>query len=325
MNQDRLPPFPSNEALSPQTCQVARLYLAVWDDLTSEEKQTVMKHVRHCETCAQEMHLIQEAKRIVTGLEMSQPSARVDEAVYAAIANRSRTHPTHFAQRRQRREEQRTRARNKWRPITLVASLLLLCAASLAIYTSLLSPTQQFQIPTDLTWNGYVLHYSQTQTTKDGTKYREDTYRDLASDMTHVETTMDNEVDVVAVGNKEHGVLGKDMMNHVAQWDAFAWNESTSMLNLAQIRADLQAGRASYEGKETFKQQEVYQIDYHDGYILLLDMDYMPVNILHQKNQGQTEPVYDQFEVLRTEKVPQELWDMNVPQGFKMGTLPPKP
>lgn len=324
MNQDHLPPLPSETAPSTDTCQVVHLYLAVWDNLTDEEKRKVMEHIQHCETCSHEMHLFQEADRIVAGLKASRPSERVDNAVYAAIANRSRTQPIPFTRRRQQAEGRYTRPR-KWRSITLVASLLLLCAASLAIYTSLISPARQFQIPANLSWNGYVLHYSQTQTTKDGTKYHEDTYRNLANDMSHVETTMDNKVNVIAVGNKEHGVLGKDMMNHVAQWDAFAWNKSTPMLNLAQVRADLQAGRASYQGKGTFKQHEVYQIDYHNGYILLLDMYYMPVNVLHQKSQGQAEPVYDQFEVLRTEKVPQSLWDMSVPQGFKMGVLPPKP
>jgi hypothetical protein len=117
-----------------------------------------------------------------------------------------------------------------------------------------------------------------------------------------------------------------DMMHHVAQWNAQAWATDESMFNLQQVRSDLQTGKAAYLGKGSFNGQPVYQIRCPNNQVLLLNMNYMPVNVLQvtsSSNAGQ--PVYNTVEWLQSSKVPDSTWDMNVPHDFKMGTLPSTP
>lgn len=327
MNDIFLPPLPAGHEADSRTCEIVHLYLAVWDDLTPEQRRNVAQHVRGCELCTQEMRQVQQATRLVADLPSSQPSARVDTAIRAAIAARTqergktngRSRSVAFPERRP------ARAKARWRPAMLMAAALVVLGALLASYLFFLRSAQEFQIPSQVTWNGYVLYHIQTQQTNDGASYQVKTYHDLASNMLHVETVMDDKLDVVAVGNAQHGVLGKDMMKRVAQWDATNWVDSDAMFDLQKLRADIAAGHASYIGKGTFQGREVYQIRYQNGDILLLDMHYMPVNVLEQKPSSGEKPMYDTLEVLTQQQVPESLWDMQVPSGFKMGELPQKP
>lgn len=327
MNDIFLPPLPAGHETDSRACEIVHLYLAVWDDLTPEQRRSVAQHVRGCESCTQEMRQVQQATRLVADLPPSQPSKRVDAAVRAAIAARAQergktsdeSRPVAFPERR------RAHARARWRPAMLVAAALMALGVLLVSYLFFLRSAQEFQIPSQVSWNGYVLYHIQTQQTSDGASYQVKTYHDFTSNMFHVETVMDDKLDVVAVGNAQHGVLGKDMMNHVAQWDAANWVDSDAMFDLQKLRADIAAGRASYIGKGTFQGREVYQIRYQNGDILLLDMHYMPVNVLEQKSSSSEKPMYDTLEVLTQQQVPESLWDMQVPSGFKMGELPQKP
>jgi hypothetical protein len=169
-----------------------------------------------------------------------------------------------------------------------------------------------------------VLHHTQTVKSSIGKVYKVSTYHDFATGRMNVETVMDGELDVVLVSDA-HEELGMDMMHHVAQWGATQWSVDESMFNLKQLRSDLQTKRAVYDGKAAFHGQDVYRIRYSDGEVLLLDMDYMPVNVLRTvNNSGTSAPVYDTLQWLPLSKVPHDMWDMNVPSGFKMGTLPAK-
>jgi hypothetical protein len=70
-------------------CKAVQLYLAVWDDLTEGQRRLVSSHMQLCEQCAQEQQLLLSVTRSLTHLPGTQPSARVDHAVFAAIAARS--------------------------------------------------------------------------------------------------------------------------------------------------------------------------------------------------------------------------------------------
>src|SRR5436305_1456820 len=141
----------------------------------------------------------------------------------------------------------------------------------------------------------------------------------------HVETVMPGSMDVVAVGDG-HSVLGMDMMHHVAQQDAKAWSTDESMFNLAEIRSDMKANRAVFMGKGVYRGEAVYQIHCSNGLVLLLNMRYEPVNVLHGPvGTGAGEPMYDALVLMPSSHVSSEMWDMRVPRGYKMGVLPGKP
>ena len=60
--------------------------------------------------------------------------------------------------------------------------------------------------------------------------------------------------------------------------------------------------------------------------ILLLDMNYLPVNVLENVNSaGVGQPVYTALHWLAPSQVPSSTWDMSVPGGFSMGALPSQP
>jgi len=169
------------------------------------------------------------------------------------------------------------------------------------------------------------LYHSRTGLTADGAPYHIDTYYDLGTGRMHVETVMDDTLDVVAVGD-EHAMLGKDMMHHVAQWGATAWSVDDSAVDLAHLRQALQTRSAVYFGKGRFHGQDVYCIRYQNGLVLLLDMQYKPVNLLHGVDgPGIGEPIYAVFKLMPVSQVPASMWDMHIPVGFHMGTLPQKP
>ncbi len=184
---------------------------------------------------------------------------------------------------------------------------------------------QVFTLPTTLSWNGYVIYYSETRIDAQGVHYRVDTYYDPGTDRVHVETMKPGSMDVVVVGDG-HSLLGMDMMHHVAQWGANEWSNDESMFNLAAIRSDMKASRATFLDKDMFRGQAVYRIRCSNGMVLLLNMQYEPVNVLRGAvGPGTGEPVYDSLDMMPSSHVAGEMWDMRVPAGFKMGALPGKP
>jgi hypothetical protein len=135
---------------------------------------------------------------------------------------------------------------------------------------------------------------------------------------------MDGKLDVVLVSDT-HETLGMDMVHHVAQWGATQWSVDESKFNLALLRSDLQTKQAVYEGEAVFQGQNVYRIRYSDGEVLLLNMNYMPVNVLQTvSSSGESAPVYDTLQWVSSSRMPHGMWDMSVPAGFKLGTLPTK-
>jgi len=152
------------------------------------------------------------------------------------------------------------------------------------------------------------------------------TYNNLGQDMMHVETVASS-LDVVSVEDEKSGeVLGMDMKKHVAQWGADEWMVDDSIFDLAQLRHDLKTNDAIFLDKDTFKGQSVYNIRLKSGLVLLLNMDYQPVNVLQgMVGPGTGEPMYDSLKMMSSSEVSEDMWNMSVPAGFHMGTLPPKP
>ncbi len=132
--------------------------------------------------------------------------------------------------------------------LSLAAMLLLALVGTLYFAGGLWSaPQQAFSLPANLTWNGYVLYHTATPLNAQGQLYQVNTWYDFATGDSHVETMMDNSLDVVAIGNSRQ-MLGLDMMHHVAQWDANQWNSNESMFNLNVMREDLQTKTDVYLG-----------------------------------------------------------------------------
>lgn len=338
-NLPNLPPLPPPGAYSPQVCEVVRLYLAVIRDLPPQVVEAVYAHVRICVGCTQEWHLLSHSTSLVGKLGVSAPSPRVDRAVseaahkvyssrrvitkvgphlpFRATANGQ---PTHQLSSRRRAS------------IGIIGALAAAAVLILALFPMLhfLAPStggsnQAFALPPNLSWSGYVLFHSKLEMGSNGTPYRVETYHDLGTGRIHVETMMDGKLDVVAVGDTT-SMLGMDMLHHVAQWGANAWGAEDSSFTLAILRSDMQAQRAIYLGKSSFQDQAVYRIRCSNGHILLLGMDYMPMNMLQSTSgTGSEQPMYDMFKLLPAAQVSESMWNMNVPPGFKMGTLPPKP
>jgi len=120
-------------------------------------------------------------------------------------------------------------------------------------------------------------------------------------------------------------MLGMDMLHHVAQWGADAWAVDDSLFDLAHLRHELQTRVAVYLDKEGFKGEEVYRIR-NGNLILLLDMDYMPVNVVHIVGSSATgKPMYDTLKLLPASEIPTSMWDTSIPAGFQMGALPARP
>ncbi len=352
MNNNGLPPLRPIGTVGPEVCNVIQLYMAVWDDLTPEEMRVVSAHVRTCADCAHEQRVFARSGQIVANLESSSPSSRVDKAVMQAIAARSKANGKATAKPAQPVPlvTPIKKRKSKARALPLRVGGLVAAAAVMFVglfaashYIPMGGPslpgvvsssqggqavnpaTQTLALPAALTWNGFVLYHKQTMMSNNGQKLQVETYQDLASGRMNIETTMGNQLDVVLVGDT-HETLGMDMMHHVAQWDASGWTLDGSMFNLNQLRQDLKRGQAVYQGKITFQGQQVYSIKYPDGKLLLLDMDYMPVNVLEPVTGAEKDvPMYDKVQVLPSSNVPKSMWSMNVPQGFKLGKIPAKP
>jgi hypothetical protein len=329
MNSTDLPPLPSLNVPGPGVCDVVQIYLAVWNDLSEAQQRRLTAHMEICADCAAEHRLMRRATRQVGGLATTTPSPHVDQAVLAAIAARHRGTASTSSIRLVR---QRTR-RSTRRIVAEVAALAAVFMLALLGISQLLMQTlgaggaqQAFALPSNVSWNGYVLYHIQTMTATNGKKMVVTTYLDMGSGNQHVETTMDNELDVVVVTDKNEA-LGMDKMHNVAQWDAQAWTQDESLFNLSTLRKDLASKKVTYIGMTTFNGQSVYQLRNNaDGTILLLNQKFAPVQVLEKTaTSSASTPMYDTFLVLPASRVPDSTWDMTVPKNFKMGKLPATP
>ena len=336
MNNLDLPPFPAPGEKRPQVCERIRFYLAIVDDLPFEQVRILSEHVKGCARCAEEFRLLQRATRAVASLPASAPSARVDAAILTALRDRqtaahtfTQLHPSKQVPETPRPsstpKKRAASGRSRALGWTLAAALILIVLAGGFFLRGQIFPSSQaFQLPANLSWNGYVLHYTQTRFDKQGKSYEVEVYQDLGSNNMHIESTMPGEFDVVVVTDNSD-MLGKDMMHHIAQeGDGVAnWAVDGSLFNLFSLRQDLSTGRATYLGTGTFQGQAVYQIRASSGQVLLLNMHYLPVNALRNFNgAGTGTPVYQTFALLLSAQVSDAMWDMNVPHGFQMGQLP---
>lgn len=328
-----LPPLPQRGERGPHVCEVVQLYLPIIDDLSEEQAQVLLEHVRICAACAGAYQMFQQVTHALASLPETAPSELVDQAVLQAIAERT------DVSRRQTQAGRHIspprlplRERINRRVIgttfgVALAAMVILALVGTFFYAGNIAhaPQTTFALPTNLTWNGYVLYHSQTLLDNQGQRYQVITYYNITTGEKHVETKMDASMDVVAIGTTR-ATLGLDMMRHVAQWNATAWSSDESMFNLSALRHDLQTGQDSYAGTEMFQGQKVYRILCPNGLTLLLDMDYMPVNVLRgEVGPGTGQPVYDTFRVLPTSQVSDSIWNTSIPSDFTMGTLPAKP
>jgi hypothetical protein len=351
-NNNDMPPLPPIGATGPQVCATIRLYLAIADDLAPDEVTILNEHVRTCPECAKAQRLLQHTTDLFNGLPSSTPSSRVDQAIMAAIAARHNGHvgaqriapvrssrvsapipaiPASIAAYAAQKSRRSSRFAGKPLGIAVtvlaVAAMLFLVLSTTLHFLGVFLPAQQqtFSLPNNLSWNSYVLYHSETRIDESGKPYRVTTYNNLGTGNLHVETVMDGVLDVVAIGTASK-MLGLDMMRRVAQWGAEDWSSDESMFNLAALRSDLAYNRATYLDEETFRGEQVYRIRCSNGLILLLNMRYQPVNVLRgATGPGTGTPIYDTLEVMPASSVSSNMWDISVPGGFRMGTLPKRP
>src|SRR6266567_843926 len=325
MNHPDLPPLPEAGAHGPQVCAIVRLYLAVLDDVPAEQVRLVFEHIHTCPACAAELHLFTRATQLISGAANLEPPLRVDQAVLAAIATWSSTRsPEHLCPLR---PHCTSRDNHSLLLAGQVAAAMMLLMAIMAVrlLTGVVAPPRAFALPADLSWSGYVLFYRETKVGMSGTQYRVNCYDDLSTGRMHVETMAGSELDIVVVGN-EQILLGKDLIHHIAEWDANAWSVDDSIFNLMQLRYNLQAHRAVYEGMDRFEGQGVYRIRWKNGLVLLLDTSYWPVNVLRDAHgPGSGQPIYEMLTWLPVSQVSSTLWDTQVPAGFRLGRLPAGP
>jgi hypothetical protein len=323
MNKAHLPPLPPASATGPEVCEIVHLYLAVWDDLTPEQKRAIAVHLEACVNCLSMQHLMNLSTKLVAGLAVSDPSSRVDSAVTAAIAAR---------QHRQAATSPRSFSRysRSYRGIPLhltglvaVAAVILFAVLTTLHFVSIPTSRQTaFILPATLTWSSYVLYHTETRTNNKGERYQIDTFHDLATDHIRIEMVEDSTVHIAVVGDHHH-MLALDMMHHVAQWNATERSVDESMFDLPRLRSDLQTHQATYLGKDHFQGQDVYLVRCDNGLVLLLDMHYLPVNVLRGATApGTGAPMYDRLRLLSHSEVSNSMWDMSVPPGFQMGTVP---
>ena len=357
--EDELPSIPSTGEKGPNVCDTIQLYLGILEELPPEQARLVREHVRTCNDCAAVQRQMEQATRLLAGLPVSTPSKRVDHAVMDAIAARSNSRvatnagnkqqatyanaqPVAVASQGDRKGRpyggrkgrpyggRKGRAnRGSGRVIGAIGALALAAALVLALLATLHfgggPATQAFTLPSNLSWNGYVLYHTETRIDAKGERYSVNTYHDMATGRMHVETVMPGSMDVVVVGD-DRSMLGLDMMHHVAQWGADAWSVDETPFDLAQLRSDLNAQRAVYLDKDTFHGQPVYRVRTRNGLVLLLDMNYRPVNVLSGAvGPGTGEPMYETLVLMPSSHVSSSTWDMSVPEGFRMGVLPNRP
>ena len=302
------------------------LYLAVWSDLSPEQVRRVADHVDSCPHCAQEQQALDRVTQLMARTEPSSPSVRVDQAVMEAIAAR-RSHQVRQSQASIVGERSRKMPRGAMLSAMVAALVLLVIGAITGSTYFIFNNVQQqaFVLPADLSWDKYVLFHKQTRLDVSGEQYEVMSYHNMSARMMNVEMVMAGKIDVVVVKDTQKS-LGLDMMHHVAQWDVNSGGMDDMAFDLQRLRADLRSGHATYLGKDHFKGQEVYRIRCANGEILLLDMQYMPINVLEQNPRTHThQPMYDTVQWLAPNKVLSSMWDMQVPHGFQMGAVPMKP
>lgn len=321
MDNANLPTMPEGVDGS-QICATVRLQLAVLNDLPPEQAQALHEHIQDCAECVAELRLLNRVTQLVSDFAdqaETVPSARVDQAVLAAIAARSKEPVARRPDKRKpvwRATHERRRSLQWIGQLAIEAVLVLAALMAISFHSA-----QTFAIPANVSWSGYVLYYSETLIGTNGAHYRVECYHDLRTDRMHVETTLPGRLDVVAVSDG-HETLGKDMMHHTAQWGASDWNVDDSLFDLATLRRDMQVHRAVYLGKNRFHGKDTYRIRSSNGLILLLDMNYMPVNVLRSETG---EPLYNTLSWLRPSQVSATMWDMSMPLGFQDGALPGRP
>ena len=328
MNNTDLPPLPTTGVISQEVCAAVGLYLAVSHDLTEEQKRRVSLHLSVCPRCVREYRLVKRSAQLVSSLEGSEPSARVDIAVMAAIAarsgnNRSVNTPAPLRPLTYNRNGGRNRRRRVPIGALVAAAAVLVVVLVGAMHFALLpgSTASAFQVPAS-SWNGVVIYHTQTVVASNGDRYQVATYHDINNGMMNVETTMGKSLDVMVVSDGNQ-TLGMDMKHNVAQWNANAWLTDDSMFNLKQLNAYLKSHPNAYLGISQFHGQKVYRI-LDDGQILLLNMQYKPMAVLQDAHGSDTgKAVYDKLQLLN--KAPTGMFDMTPPQDFKMGKLPAKP
>jgi hypothetical protein len=336
MDNSDLPPIPDG-VYNPRVCTIVRPQLAVLRDLPPERVQALYKHVDICPGCAEELRLLNWSTRLVAGLDASTPSAHVDDVIMAALAARNReriagplstTSQQHSESvRAEILPRRRVTGRVPQRLVGLARAPLAAAFAAVLLFAVLataaifIRPPQSFTIPATVSWSGYVLYHSETRIESSGIRYLIDSYHDLGTNDMHVETMIPGLLDIVAVADG-HQALGMDMMHHVAQWGAGTWTVDDSLFDLATLRRDIQANRAVYLGKAQFNGRDVYRVRARDGSILLLNMDYEPVNVL-RNNTGK--PIYNTLILYPSQQISSSMWNMNLPPGFQMGTLPQRP
>ncbi len=325
-----LPPLPAAGVSGPEVCAVVRLYLAVWDDLSPVQMHAISEHILSCVNCAREQRLMRRATQLVASLPVSEPSSHVDRAVLTAIATRDTRSREHGSQPLRALPRSRRMGRSPSGLAALVAVAAIFMLALLLSAHFLLpgasSHLATMQLPANLSWKDRVLYATQTMVGQGGERYHVMSYHNMAEGSMNVETVLPGKLDVVVVKEGQKS-LGLDMMHHVAQWDTQGWDGADdSMFDLNQLRRDLQSGRCVYQGKDSFKGQDVYRLRYSNGQVLLLDMHYMPVNVLEDAHgPGTGRPMYDTLHWLPPSQVSSSMWDMQVPSGFTMGELPAKP
>lgn len=330
MNSTDLPPLPPAGATGPEVCSVISLYLAVAQDLSPSQARVVAGHLRTCPECAHEQRRMGRATNLIASLEASEPSTRVDQAVKAAIAARSRSRTLSTPQPFMRPATPYRSAPRRKAPVRvggLVAAAAVLIVGLFGVLHFVLPGSIQtaFAVPASISWDHYVIYHSQTMVDSKGQSYRVESYHNMSNDHMNVETTIQGKLDVMAVSDG-HQTLGIDMMKHVAQWNAAVWSSDDSIFDLTQLRDDLQSGKATYLGKGQFQGKDVYRIRDDTDQVLLLDMQYQPVNVLEDANSSAAgKPMYDKLELLLPTQVPNSMWSMTVPSNVKMGALPAKP
>ncbi len=328
--QNDLPPIPRAGEIGPDVCAAVRLYLAIIDDLTPQQVEQLSEHVVTCAACSREFESLEHATQLVGSLAASAPSPHVDAALFALMEHNrgTRQTPTLVATQRSRRTSRRRKLTWIGGELVAAAAIILALFASahvFGIFGAGGGPQTAFALPSTLSWNQYVLYHSQTRTAADGALYLVESYHEMATGNMHVETKMDGQLDVVAVGNDKE-MLGMDMIHHIAQMGADQWSVDDSIFNLNELRHELQSHEASYLGIDAFRGQSVYRIRSQNGLVILLDMHYMPVNVLRgAAGPGTGSPIYTNLAMMPASQVSDSMWDMSVPPGYRMGTLPSQP
>lgn len=317
--QHDLPPLPASIVPAPDTCHIFQLYLAVEDDLTRDQQQIIHSHLEQCSVCTDERHALQQAHNLVASMESPVISDHIDQVLRNAIITRTDQPQTAMPAR-----PRKSRLATGYRVALAAVAILLLILFSSTIGNYFLNQPAPFSLPGNLVWQNYIFSSTQTMTNNQRNNYQVKQYQDMANHYTRLEITMDDDFHVVIVSD-EQKTLGLDMMRQVAEWDLTDLPPiDMSMLDLDRLRHNLREGQAIYEGTMNYQGQQVFRIR-EGNKTILLDSDYMPVNILERQTQGNEIPMYDTMRWLAPSQISPSFWDMSIPATFSMGNVPTKP